>query len=412
MATQVRYFDYGSRVRSKNSAEPLGLINGIGPVFGFNKVSLNPDSTKIIVGSNNKTSGNNHKSVYISDENGNLQIPDHLLINVDGIITTLYGDIELEKEESSMSEYMVIATHNYTPTSEVENPTIISLIPNNTEESFKDKINLDTTSINTWYDTIKTWDNSFNQSISVILAFIDLSDTSSIKVYNPYNNTWPLGSSNNVSSGISSVLEYNGKGDENIEIVSLNSLQVLGYIKGSRNTPYIYANIASYDNLDKNNRSIYLEILKLKQGMWSLKGTLKYKIGKGDADKAVKIIKADSSSEGKDDYNTILNYYTLSAIDLGFKIKNFKKLFSLNESDKLDILTKHSTVQLTNYRFGYGSKFVPKLEQEEQDSDLSIRGFVNMDPITSSYWVMNVTSMNSLDLEICFDITLKKQIAS
>lgn len=411
MATQVRYFDYGSRVRSKNSAEPFGLINGIGPVFGFDIASLSADSTKIILGSSNKqTNQDSIKLTYISDENGGLQIPDHLLINVDGIITALYGDIELDKVESSVSEYMVIATHNYTPTSEIENPTIISLVPNNTGTTFKDRVNLDTTRISTWYNTLKTWDNSFNQNTSVILAFIDLSDTTSIKVYNPYNNSWKAGSSNTQSDSIESLLSYSGSGDTNtVDINALTTIDIYGFKEGSGITPMMYIPLKTVNNAQGSQyRSIDLEVLKLKSGLWSLKGNLKYNIGVMDI---VPKINANSDSESKDDYNTLLMYYTLFNGNIGFKIKNIKKLLNLGDNETVKLVSQNSVVD-TGLRdvLSYGSKFLVSLG-EDQSIDLSLNSKINIDPIASTFAVVNFASA-TLDLSIYFDITLKKQIAS
>lgn len=411
MATQVRYFDYGSRVRSKNSAEPFGLINGIGPVFGFDVASLSADSSKIILESSNKQSDpNNIKLTYISDENGGLQIPDHLLINVDGIITALYGSIELDKVASSKSEYMVVATHNYTPTSEIENPTIISLIPNNTSTTFKDKVNLDTTRMGTWYDTVKTWDKSFNQSTTVILAFIDLSDTSDIKVYNPYNNSWKAGSSSTQSDSVESVLSYSGSGDVNtVDVKSLTSIDIYGFKAGSKVTPMLYAPLKTVNNPQGAlYKYIDLEVLKLKSGLWSIKGCLKYTMG---VTEVVPKINANSDSESKDDYNTLLNYYTLFNGNIGFKIKNIKKLLNLESNETLKLVSQNSVID-TGLRdcLSYGSKFLSSLG-EDQSTDLSVDSKLSIDPIASTFAVVNFAAA-TISLSIYFDITVKKQIAS
>lgn len=409
MATQKRYFDYGSRIRSKNSAEPFGLINGIGPIFGFDIASISLDNTKITISSSNNNSNKSlNKYRYISDENGNMQIPNHLVIHTDGIITALYGDIELDKPESSDNEYMVIATHNYTESSDIESPTIINLIPNNTGIKFRDIVNIDGTTISTWYDTIKTWDNSFNQGLSVILAFIDISE-SSPKVYNPYNNTWPLGSNNYGGSGIESMYYYEGTGDSVLEIKDLNDIEFYGLTKGSDVKLINHALLASVTNQDKY-KSLNLEILKLKSGLWSLKGRLIYNLKVGNQSiESLPIIKCDSTSSGKNDYNTILPYFNTLLRNIGIKIKNYKELFKLTDSDNLAILSQNFAIDASNIGISLpiGGKLITTCN-DYSSSDLSLDMVISLDPFTSMVIYQSNLSSTNQYVEVYFNITLKK----
>lgn len=405
MATQIRYFDYGSRIRSKNSAEPFALINGIGPVFGFNSVSLG-DNNKIIISSTNKLETTQPKSIYISDENGNIKVPNHLFINTDGIIAALYGDIELDKPQSSNSEYMVIANHPYIETSELENSAIISIIPNNADTKFGDIVELDGTTIKTWYDTVKTWDPSFNRANSVILAFISVSDTNKIKVYNPYNNSWPTGSISGGSSisGIDTILEYSGEGSSDVSVLPLKNISIRGFKSGSRNEPVIYHELYSIKQ-GGSSPKIDLRILKLSKNLWSLKGIIT-EILNLETTPDIPTINAESTSAGKDQYNTLLTYYTASLSGLGLKIPNYKKLFNLRDSEILTLVTRNCSVESYYNLLPISSNVSSTISNDI--SGLTMNLGVALDPVASfalvhrdlaSPWVIN----------IYFDITVSKK---
>lgn len=403
MTTQIRYFDYGSRIRSKNSAEPFALINGIGPVFGFNSVSLG-ENNKIIISSTNKLDTTQPKSVYISDENGNIKVPNHLFINTDGIIAAIYGNIELDKPQSSNSEYMVIATHTYIATSEIENSAIISIIPNNTDAKFSDIVELDGTNIKTWYDTVKTWDLSFNQANSVILAFISLVSDTNIKVYNPYNNSWPTGSINGGGSGIETILEYSGGGNSDVSLLPLKNISIRGFKSGSRNQPIIYYELYNISQVG-SQPNLGLHILKLNKDLWSLKGVITDMLNP-ETTVDIPTINAESTSEGKDQYNTLLTYYTAALSGLGIKIPNYKKLFNLRDSEKLTLVTQSYSVESYYSLLPVSSTVSSTISNDT--SGLTVNLGVVLDPV-ASFALVNKDPTSPWVINIYFDITVSKK---
>lgn len=410
MATQVRYFDYGSRVRSKNSAEPFALINGIGPVFGFDSVSLNAEGSKIIIGSTNKLDANKPKSAYISDESGNIKIPNHLLINTDGIIAAIYGDIELDKPESSNSEYMVIATHNYTETSEIENPSIISVIPNNTGSNFKDMLESDDITIKTWYESIKQWDPSFNQATSVILAFIDLSDTGNIKVYNPFNNSWPIGS----QLGLESIYQFNGsESNSGVVLNSPSNFLLWGLKSGSSNIPLLYTYLSQVECTNASLPKLTFEIIRLKSDMWSLKGRYYFSIYTGwlsEEDDSVPVIKANSDSSKKNDYNTRM-LYTQGQITGGkFTINNIRDILGVKESENIELLHQDTSVRHVNSGMNICSILGLDFSTSVGNSIISDI-VISTDPLITQYLLYN-SGKTGISCEVFFDITIKKTKAS
>lgn len=391
MATQKRYFDYGSPIKSKNSAEPFGLINGIGAILGFDRITNNTGNTGFIIGSNNADSiANKTKMVYLSDENGTVQNYNHAVITPDGIITAISGDLDITKPSSSRKEYMLVATHNYVASSEIESPTILELIPNNTGTSFGDKVNLVDTNISTWYTTIKSWKSGFNQGITVIVAFIDdRGDTP--QIYTPFNNSWPIGSSPSTTGSSNIEIQYsliNSGETLDVNIKSLSNIINNYFGEGSRTQPVVIR-YTEIPNGSSTYKLINLKLLKLNNGIWNLVGSLKYKLTASNLDMDFNILQIQDSVEGisisglnsasAGELNTVFTCKNLSLSPVGFTLKNIKAKMGLTPDKNLNLISGKISMRGLN-----------------KSNDLASGFYTSMSAITSYKAILD----DNLDIEI------------
>lgn len=142
MATQKRYREYKSPIESKDSMEPLAIVSGIGPQFGFNIASVDANLTKLTISAQtdiNKLT----KYRYISDKSLAKEPFNHGVITPDGILTIFTGNIELGFNKASFGTYkelLVIATHRYLENDGVDNTTTLAIYPNGTANSMVTKL--------------------------------------------------------------------------------------------------------------------------------------------------------------------------------------------------------------------------------------------------------------------------------
>lgn len=122
---QERYFDYRSEIKSKKSAEHGALINGVGPIFGFDKYSLDFNNGTLTLDSNNPKNiqelttklpfGKYLKNIrYINNENGAFKSYIGGVITLDGILTVVDEPIIIELPEDFMAAYELSKTQDYT----------------------------------------------------------------------------------------------------------------------------------------------------------------------------------------------------------------------------------------------------------------------------------------------------------
>ena len=142
MATQKRYREYKTPIGSKDSMEPLAIVNGIGPVFGFNVATVDANLSKLTLSSlieANKTS----KYRYLANKTLSRDTFNHGVITPDGILTTFTGNLELAFNAASFGSYkelLVVATHRYLENDGVENTTTLAIYPNTTSVSMVTKM--------------------------------------------------------------------------------------------------------------------------------------------------------------------------------------------------------------------------------------------------------------------------------
>lgn len=179
-ATQKQYFEYGSRIRSKESAEAFAITNGIGAIYGFNKATI--DTGRKII-----KLGRTMYGRYITDRSNAKQNVTCSLITPDGIVTSFNGDIEVNVPDLAYGEYLIYATHNYVEAEGTVNSVTFGAVKGT---NLVKELVTDTVTIQSWYTKIKSLSSGFNDAASVIVALVDY-QSSGTKVYTPYFNEWP-----------------------------------------------------------------------------------------------------------------------------------------------------------------------------------------------------------------------------
>lgn len=198
---QKRYYDFQSKIKSKNSAEAIAMASaGIGVKYGFNKVSVSGNS--FIISSDNPITLTN-------SETGALDEVKHVVITPDGIITAETGDISLALSDSqslvSNAYYFVLASHQHIESLDTIIATSYILIKASNDIS--SLLGVDKT-INDWYEELVKSYSTFNKNTTVIAAIIDYKSNDNIKAYVPLNNSWPskidaeVANLNSIISGI------------------------------------------------------------------------------------------------------------------------------------------------------------------------------------------------------------------
>lgn len=186
---QRRYFDYGSAIRSKGTAEGTAIaVGGIGVVQGFNKINSISDEGKTIV----LTCDDVIDITNTSD--GNIEGIKHGVITPDGILTVETDNLELSLQDKSVltsGAYFVLATHQHIESKDTHLPTSYSLVKGD-NSIIAELTKVDgTVNIRTWYTKLKAVQSEFNANTTVICALIDYTSTREYKIYTPEYNKWP-----------------------------------------------------------------------------------------------------------------------------------------------------------------------------------------------------------------------------
>lgn len=129
---QERYFDYKSEIKSKKSAEQGLILNGVGPQYGFDKVTLDLTNGTVTLDTNQPKTLQDLKDIYTNNPNDWYnQISDIRFLNqesgafkpiigavvtLDGILTLVDEPVTIDLPEDFMTEL-----NNHTDVNEVCN---------------------------------------------------------------------------------------------------------------------------------------------------------------------------------------------------------------------------------------------------------------------------------------------------
>lgn len=218
--TQKRYRDWKAPVLSKESMEPLAIINGIGPMEGFNKVMSVADEAETgYVTLSHNMSAMSPQYKYLMDRVQKKLYIGGVLVTPDGILTLIEEPVSLGFAPEDMTQFMdivngenfhykellIVASHAYVEDDGADShSTYLRAIPNTTDTSLKATIG--------WEDRSSTGGNkhyiskgkgmfswmahplvtaNVDESIDIIIGLcIYNSETSDI--INPYGYKWPL----------------------------------------------------------------------------------------------------------------------------------------------------------------------------------------------------------------------------
>lgn len=114
---QERYFDYRSEIKSKKSAEPFAIANGVGPIFGFDKVTLDltagtltldtekPKTLEELKEYNLQKWVDIHDIRFYNNETGTYKPIVGAVVTLDGILTVVDEPITIELSDEFMADY-------------------------------------------------------------------------------------------------------------------------------------------------------------------------------------------------------------------------------------------------------------------------------------------------------------------
>ena len=194
MATQKRYFNYMAPITSKGVGEHVAMAVCIGPLLGFDRATVDLGTGNLIITSSNDDENlpNKLKDIYTTNENMAIQIPSHIVVTPDGILTTIQGALNLSFNPAMVGlhkEFMVIANHNYIA-SESGNPVTFTCIPNSTNNSYSAVLTGLNCNISNWY-AIANIIGNIEKNKSVIVGYYSVDSSNIVTAYNPYRNAWP-----------------------------------------------------------------------------------------------------------------------------------------------------------------------------------------------------------------------------
>lgn len=224
---QIRYNDYKSIIGSKKAMEPLALNVGIGPQFGFDKISYTettPNVLSIVVDTENAhTSGTSpvRRDHYITDESGSILRPRHGVTTPDGIfaiipeLLTLQVDVtgvpvqSIKTYQKGLTrnyvELLLVASHYYVPDELVASPVTFSVIKNTTQSPYysaiynmptsdgyhPDEISQKFKHMGNWYSFSVGQQVDRSTQVIVGLLMIDRNNPAESFAICPYHYQWP-----------------------------------------------------------------------------------------------------------------------------------------------------------------------------------------------------------------------------
>ena len=201
---QERYFDWRAPVKSKKAAEPFALVSGIGPKYGFNKLTVVPVTHNVLY---DVTIGklNSNKDIYITDSSNIIQPSIGSLITPDGLVTNFKEEVTLPLNVGgcitftdhlgSYWEALLIASHLYVEDESLIINTSLSFVVNQASDSMVEHIS--PSAANPLGKNMVDWYNheiaqGLEKSTSVIVGLYKIyTDASNFEAIIPYNYQWP-----------------------------------------------------------------------------------------------------------------------------------------------------------------------------------------------------------------------------
>ena len=214
-----KYRDWKAPVSSKDSMEPFGIINGIGPMFGFNQARVQTDGNqnKLLIISSDATrvDQSNLKPLLIKANQGDsvmVKNYDHAVVTPDCILHAIEGSLNVDITEdisgvtSTVREIVVFGYHVYIPGDAAQaSNLIIRTAVNTTAVPLASQVKRRTSWENwlgpqgspNWLANLMglnggTSSVSYNQANTVILGLYTFNESWSqvTSIYNPYNYHW------------------------------------------------------------------------------------------------------------------------------------------------------------------------------------------------------------------------------
>lgn len=144
---QERYFDYRSEIKSKKSAEHGAILQGVGPVYGFDGFEVNLSSRVLTLKSQSPTTIEElntkayDKVRYITNENNNFKPVQGAVVTLDGILSVWDEAVAIDMPQNlvqqiqaslssgnPLSSYFamyIVARHNYIASSSPVATTLV-----------------------------------------------------------------------------------------------------------------------------------------------------------------------------------------------------------------------------------------------------------------------------------------------
>lgn len=214
-----KYRDWKAPVSSKDSMEPFGIINGIGPMFGFNQARVQTDGNqnKLLIISSDATrvDQSNLKPLLIKANQGDsvmVKNYDHAVVTPDCILHAIEGSLNVDITEdisgvtSTVREIVVFGYHVYIPGDAAQaSNLIIRTAVNTTAVPLASQVKRRTSWENwlgpqgspNWLANLMglnggTSSVSYNHANTVILGLYTFNESWSqvTSIYNPYNYHW------------------------------------------------------------------------------------------------------------------------------------------------------------------------------------------------------------------------------
>ena len=214
-----KYRDWKAPVSSKDSMEPFGIINGIGPMFGFNQARVQTDGNqnKLLIISSDATrvDQSNLKPLLIkANQRDSVMVKnyDHAVVTPDCILHAIEGSLNVDITEdisgvtSTVREIVVFGYHVYIPGDAAQaSNLIIRTAVNTTAVPLASQVKRRTSWENwlgpqgspNWLANLMglnggTSSVSYNHANTVILGLYTFNESWSqvTSIYNPYNYHW------------------------------------------------------------------------------------------------------------------------------------------------------------------------------------------------------------------------------
>lgn len=229
---QVRYNDYGTPIGSKASMEPLALIDGIGPKYGFDTLTYSASSTTITLASsttNKKVLGD--KNLASQDNNFGVITPDGILTNISDT-TIPITNVAVPTIANRL--VMVFAKHQYLESTDSTPVTIFEAyfantnVTANQSQKILNTLQMPTATMETWFTVATTYFKStFDKGQYCIIGLYALDSTLSTSVLSliPYHYKWPANQITSVNFNSQKYLQLLSEGYYKVGVDCIQAIQ-------------------------------------------------------------------------------------------------------------------------------------------------------------------------------------------